>query len=201
MILKDLLKREYNKKKLNSKFKDIALKVITGLLWILFIVYIMWILIIFIWVILSRYYNDYLYIPNGINFIIKTFSYMSKWIVLVSVGFYIIYRCSKYKNRNTEDVESEALHNFNNELLKEKFMYYKLKNKYEHISIEKILNNQVLNQISPYKMFSYGIHLYSKGMIKESMSILRLVIDDPYSSPLIVEVAEYRLMQMLSNID
>jgi len=201
MTYKCLVKRKYNKEKTTSKDRNLILKGITGLLWILFILYLVWIIVSFAWILLYKYFDNNLYVPTSISFLLSTFSHIFIWIISVSIGFFIIYKYRKIKKNNKKDTKLNTFNDYNIEVIENKLMGLDPKNKDEYILIKEILQNQGFNQISPSKMLSCAIILYNKGLVKESMSILRLVIEHQDSSPLIVEVAKYRLMQILTNFD
>jgi len=201
MISKYLLKIKYNnKEKLNFSIRALFLKGATVLLWVLFIWYLIWISTSLIWTLLSKWWFNELYIPSSINFILYIFLGLIIWTILVSIGFFIIYKYSYFKNKYIKDMESKLFDNCNSNLLWKEIIYFDSNHKDNNILGPKLLSNKELNDLSPSKMLSYGINLYYKGMIKESISILRLVIDHPRSSLLLVEIAKYRLIQILPHL-
>ncbi len=177
----------------NIHSPSLALRVFTFFLWILFAVSILWPLVVFIWLFIQAVIAPTLYVPQSIQSSTTIFLILFYWVIFVIIVFFYFNRRNKTK-QNSQDLV---------ELTNDYTLYPWTEiisfpsEDYSNLVVKpKLLLDRELNSFSPSKLLSYGINLYNQGLIKEAISIFRMVIDRPDTNPLLVKIAEYRLYQL-----
>lgn len=171
--------------------KNTALRIFTFLLWILFAASIIWPLVIIIWLLVRVIIAPNIYVPHIIQSSKPIFLILVFWVFFVGIIFFCLNRRNKSKQKTQvvlandyslypwAEIISFPSEYQNNLLVKPKLML-----------------DRELNSLSSSKLLSYGINLYNHGLLKEAISIFRMVIDRPNTNPLLVQIAEYRLYQL-----
>ena len=168
-----------------------TLRILTFFIWIIFAASLLWTIIVLFWILIDFLLPQYLYMPDSISSSTSIFIFLFSWIIFVSIIFFYLFKRNRWNSNNHLELTANDSQTYlwseiisspteNNQLLK-----------------RKLLSVQELNNLSPSKLLSYGISLYNQGMINEAISIFRLIIERSDSSPLLVQIAEYRLNHLL----
>lgn len=182
-----------NRVSLNIHTANPTLKIFTFVLWILFTASILWPLIIFIWLLIEAVLIPNLYVPHIIKSSITIFLILFYWVIFISILFFYLNKRSMSKQKSHGQVElanDYTLYPWS-EIISSPSEYHS-----NLLVKSKLMLDKELNSLSSSKLLSYGINLYNQGLIKEAISIFRMVIDRPNTNPLLVQIAEYRLYQL-----
>ena len=169
-----------------------ALKILTFFLWILFAASILWPLMILIWLLIGVLVPN-LYLPYSIQSSITIFLVLFCWVIFIGIIFFYVNRRNKSKQKLQDQVEianDYTLYPWT------EIISFSSENDRNLLVKPKLMIDSDLNSLSSSKLLSYGINLYNQGLIKEAISIFRMVIDRPNTNPLLVQIAEYRLYQL-----
>ncbi len=170
-----------------------ALKILTFLLWILFAASFLWPLIILIWLLIEAVLLPDLYVPNVIQSSLTVFLVLFYWMIFIGIIFFYVNRRNKSKQKFQNQVE---LANDYTIYPWTEIISFSSENDSNLLVKPKLMIARDLDSLSSSKLLSYGINLYNQGLIKEAISIFRMVIDRPNTNPLLVQIAEYRLYQL-----
>lgn len=171
-----------------------ALKIFTFFLWILFAASILWPLIILIWLLIEAVLVPDLYVPNIIQSSITIFLVLFYWVIFIIIIFFYVNKRNKSKQKFQNQVE--LAHDYTLYPWTE-IISFTSENDSNLLVKPTLMIDRDLNSLSSSKLLSYGINLYNQGLIKEAISIFRMVLDRPNTNPLLAQIAEYRLYQLL----
>jgi hypothetical protein len=196
MIFRALLIKKEDKK-IDINIIEIVLGILTVLVWIIFTLSSLWILTSLIWVLLSQVWFKSLYLPYSIQFTLTIFLLLIVWGILVSIACFLFHRRRQPMDKHLQDINPEIFNCHAQSHPWTEIVYFDSKYQNAYVLKKNTILTEELERLSPSKMLSHAINLYNQGMIKEAIGILRLIIDNPNSNSLLVQVAQYRLIQLL----
>ena len=173
--------------------EHVVIRIVTFFIWLVFLAALLWSVFILFWLLAAFLLPQYVYVPLGIRSSTTVLMLLLCWTSLVSLTFYYLSKKNKSHVINEVAVSDDANQLYSwTEIISNPSDVHPVQ-----LVKQRLLSAEELELLSPSKALSYGITLYHQGMINEAIGIFRLVIEREDSSPLLIEIAQLRLNQLL----
>ncbi|HHV65556.1 MAG TPA: hypothetical protein GXX46_10900 [Peptococcaceae bacterium] len=166
------------------------MKIISLILWGILIVFLLWPLIIVFWLLFAAAVSQDIYIPTIIQASITLLCVLILWGVFIGLIFKF------FSKRNSKIEEGQV------ELAKSSEPVYPWTEIVSSPSEEnrlvrpEMIASEELSKLSAFQILSYATNLTNRGAVKEAIGLFRLLLDRPDASPLLTQIAQYRLCQL-----
>lgn len=174
------------------------MKILTFFLWLLLIASLLWPLVILILLLTHLLSPQDFYLPQSIKSLGFLILILSSWMILVSIVFYCLYRRSLLKPKVPPGLSSIEPGFGDEGQITYPWTEIVTSTAGSMLIKQSLISAEELHNLSSYRILSYGINLADQGLLKEALGLFRLVIERPDSSPLLVQVAQYRLCRLLA---